>query len=186
MTRERGFTLLEVLVALVVFGFLMVGLTQGVRFGLSAWTRQEKSIDARSDLDAVDRTLRTLITQLDPAGAVSGKPHGMAFTAPLPEPAGEADLLLLVDPRHRLILRWTRHLHAVRFSPPVAQEIELLGGVDRLDLAYWPPDGAGGWADAWDKADPPALIRVRLAFPSGDPRHWPDIVAAPMRERLGR
>jgi general secretion pathway protein J len=33
---SAGFTLLEILVALIVFGFVMVGLTQGVQFGLHA------------------------------------------------------------------------------------------------------------------------------------------------------
>ncbi len=41
--------------------------------------------------------------------------------------------------------------------------------------------GAAGWRDAWDRQDPPALIRVRLTFADG--RRWPDIVAPVMRER---
>jgi len=189
--RECGFTLLEVLVALVVFGLLMLGLSQGAQFGLSAWERQARSIDARADLDAVDRVLRGLITGLDPARAVTGTAHGMDFTSELPRmaaqsaggAAGEADLLLAVDARNSLALRWTPHLHAERFVRPVARETALLEGVARLDLSYWPADGAGGWRSTWSETAPPALIRVRLIFPGGDPRHWPDLVAAPLRAR---
>ena len=39
-----GFTLLEVLVALAVFGFLLVGLSQTVRFGLTAWRQNRGSV----------------------------------------------------------------------------------------------------------------------------------------------
>ena len=37
LDRQSGFTLLELLVALVVLGLLVVGLTQGVRAGLTMW-----------------------------------------------------------------------------------------------------------------------------------------------------
>ena len=33
----NGFTLLELLIALTVLGFLLAGLAQGVHFGLLAW-----------------------------------------------------------------------------------------------------------------------------------------------------
>ena len=35
--QPNGFTLLEVLVALTVLGFLLIGLAQGVHFGVLAW-----------------------------------------------------------------------------------------------------------------------------------------------------
>jgi len=45
----RGFTLLEILVALAVFAFLVLGLTQGTRFGLAAWDRQARTVDRARD-----------------------------------------------------------------------------------------------------------------------------------------
>src|SRR3978361_1013718 len=62
-----GFTLLEVLVALAVFGFLLVGLSQTVRFGLMAWRQDARLSDGKTDLEAVDRSLRTVIENLVPA-----------------------------------------------------------------------------------------------------------------------
>ena len=44
--RQTGFTLLEMLVVLVVLGFLMVGLTQGVRAGLALWDAQSRRVGA--------------------------------------------------------------------------------------------------------------------------------------------
>ncbi len=185
--REAGFTLLEILVALVVFGFLVLGLGQGVDFGLRAWDRQSRGIAARGELDAVDRALRGLIGRLDPDTDVVGRAHGLGLTSQLPQTAalatGEADMALGVDGARRLVLRWTPHLHAVRFGPPPTPDVaELLRGIERLDLAYWPRDG-GGWRDTWSAHDPPAMIRIHVVFPVGDPRHWPDLIAAPMRDR---
>lgn len=187
--REGGFTLLELLVALVVFGFLIAGLSQGVQFGLQAWSRQSRAIDASGGLDAVDRALRGLIARLDPADAVGGRAHALAFTSALPMaanlPAREADVLLAVDAAHHLALRWLPHLHAVRFSPPPPPQVtQMLDGIERIDIAYWPRTGDGGWQDEWNANLPPALIRIRLIFPPGDARHWPDIVAAPMRDPM--
>ena len=190
MRTEAGFTLLEVLVAIAVFGFLLLGLGRGVDFGLGAWSRQERTVAARSELDAVDRTLRTLVERLDPAGPVSGTPHGVGFTAEVPRTAAlatrDAELAIGVDGARRLVMRWTPHLHAQRLAPPPApQEAELLRGLLRLDVAYWKAGGTE-WQDSWTDAQPPALLRFRVLFPPGDPRHWADIVARPMRTRPDR
>ena len=68
MTKQRGFTLLELLVALAVLGLLMAGLVQGLRLGVSVWTTQTKRLAASGHLDLTDRTLRTLIARMDPGG----------------------------------------------------------------------------------------------------------------------
>ncbi len=62
-----GFTLLEILVALAVFGFLLAGLSQTVRFGLTAWRQHARLSDGKADLDALDRTLRSVVENLAPA-----------------------------------------------------------------------------------------------------------------------
>jgi general secretion pathway protein J len=179
--------LLEVLVALVVFGVVLAGLTQGVRFGLSAWDRQSRAVDTGRDRDAVDQALRNLVAQLEPAVQIDGRAHSIGFTSVLPAaaelPGHMADLLLMVDTRHRLVLRWRPHLHAERFAPaPTPQETVLVEGVTNIGFGYWPRTGSGGWQDTWTDASPPALIRIRVEFLQSDKRHWADIVAVPMRD----
>jgi general secretion pathway protein J len=187
--RALGFTLMELLVALVVFGLLLTALTAGTRFALAARARQAHRIETGEDLDAVDRTLRHLIGTMDPGVATDGAPHlvanahSMGFIADLPVsawlPTRQADVIVAVDAAHRLVLRWAPHYATLLGPPPLPQVTPLLDGVERIDLSYWAPGPAhGAWTDRWDSTALPELVRLRIVFAPGDRRHWPDIVAA--------
>ena len=186
--QVHGFTLLETLVALVVLGFMVAGLVQGVHFGLSAWGTQARIMARREDLDAVDRTLRFLVRQMDPGiptdpREVSGTTSHLVFTSRLPAAAGGgmADMVLTPDPAGRLVLEWTPHLHARRIAaPPPPRSEVLLSGLERLELSYWRPDAGGEWVDAWNERSLPALVRFHIVFRPDEARRWPDIVAAPV------
>lgn len=192
MRWRNGFTLLELLVALAVFGLLLAGLSGGVRYGMLAWESQVRLASRHEDLDAVDRTLRHMIAVIDPGDATDAAPFSatrdrLDFITALPDGAGTMlaqpiEAALLVDAAHRLVLRWRPWLHVEQLRPAAAPtETELLRGVSRLELAFWQP--RGGWVAAWGSVDLPSLIRIRVIFPPGDPRHWPDIVAAPALDR---
>ena len=96
--------------------------------------------------------------------------------------ARHAEIGLGVDARHRLVLRLSPNPRVRRAG---AIEEVLLSGVEGIALAYWRPArrvAAGGWVSVWNEAGLPSLVRLRIVFPAGDGRHWPDIVAAPLRE----
>jgi general secretion pathway protein J len=64
--------------------------------------------------------------------------------------------------------------------PPT--ETELVGNVERLDLAYWGTSPTGqetAWQEQWDGPAIPELIRIRLVFGEKDRRRFPDLIAAP-------
>jgi general secretion pathway protein J len=186
---EQGFTLFELLVALVVFGLLLAALGQGTRFGLAAHALQGRQIAADQDLDGVDRTMRRLINTMDHGLTADLTPHfvansrSMGFTGGLPAaawyPTRQADVVVAVDAGHRLVLRWAPHYPRLLGPPPSPQVTPLLDGVDHIELSYWenrPPRGA--WMDRWNDRTLPDLVRVRIVFLANDRRHWPDIVAA--------
>jgi general secretion pathway protein J len=195
--RQAGFTLLEMLVALVVLGFLMIGLTQGVRAGLALWEAQSRRIGETAELDAAARTLRKLLSGIAPpqsAGFATtaasnpefrGSAESLAFVGDLPTGLGttrRADITLELN-QGRLVLRWIPHRHELSNAPaPEPIETELIRGVDRVDLSYWgspSPEQPRGWLAQWDGGAIPDLIRLRLAFAKDDRRRFPDLIAAP-------
>jgi general secretion pathway protein J len=191
--KQSGFTLLEVLVALAVFGLLMVGLVQGLRLGINAWQAQSRTLALRGDMDAADRTLRTLIERMDPGG-VSGRPatfkgtsHSLVFTTTLPQAADTlvtraAVVTLAVDEGNRLELLWLpNYRNRIGPTPPPGQ-VTLLRDVDHIEMAYW-HDPQAGWQSEWGAVALPKLIRIRVVFTRGSGRHGYDIVIMPMRDR---
>ncbi len=189
--KAAGFTLLEILIALAVFGFLLVGLGQTVKFGLTAWQQDARLSEGKTDLEAVDRSLRLVVENLLPGDDSGEAPINGAATAltgvsrmrvpgsglqAVPIEAG-----LAVSGR-RLVLRWRPYHHAAALRPVAdAMETTLIDGVAQFSISYWRPPGT--WVSQWHEPDLPMLIRFHLTpARSGAPR-WPDIVVAPALSR---
>lgn len=189
---EHGFTLLEIMVSLVILGALMAGLAQGVRFGVRAWDSQIGAVGRNADLDTTDRTLRSLMTDMQPPAApdqpsLQGTAHSVQFVSELPAGAPVrwsrlAAITLLVD-HDRLLLRWSEQPHAKLLgpAPPIHDDL-LLAGIAALTLSY--RARAGTWSNSWTTPSLPQLIRIHLEFQPGSTRRWPDILVAPMRDSI--
>ena len=180
------------MVALVVLAALLVGLAQATQFGIRAWNNQVGTVGRNADLDTTDRTLRVLLTRMQPPAApdrpsMQGSPDHMTFVSELPQGAPVAvtrlaALDLLVSDR-RLLLRWHEQPHArlIGPPPPVHEEV-LLDGIAALALSYRARSGA--WTATWSEPTLPQLIRIKLGFREGSTRRWPDILVAPMRDSV--
>jgi general secretion pathway protein J len=189
---DGGFTLVETLVALVVLSFIVLGLAQGLRFGMTAWGLQTRTVDRDSALDTTDRTLRSLLARMEPGydphhPAIRGSAHNLEFTAELPVnaptgPSRLATLALGVEEDQGLVLRWMPQFHAQWLAAPATQTAKLLPAATSVTFAYYRPSGSqpAGWVQDWTGNVPPALIRIHLSLVPAS-RHWPDIIVAPMR-----
>jgi general secretion pathway protein J len=186
-----GFTLLEILVALAVFGFLLVGLSQTVRFGLTAWRKEVQLSDGKTDLEAVDRSLRLIVENLapgdDPAQpSIDGTNDSLTGVSRLRVPGSGLTSIrieagLAVSGR-RLVLRWRPYHHSTPLEPlPKPAETELLGGVARLRIEYWKATGV--WVSGWHEPNLPLLIRFSVIRTDAHAERWPDIVVAPLLSR---
>jgi general secretion pathway protein J len=189
--NTAGFTLLEMLVALAVFGFLLVGLTQTTRFGLAAWRREAQMSGGKTDLEAVDRSLRSIVEHLVPADdpaqpPIDGSASALTGVTRLRVPGSgltsvRIEAAVAVSHR-RLVLRWRPYHHWTALEPaPKIVETELVGGVTRLGVEYWKSPGV--WVPEWHEPELPLLIRFRVIFGDSHASRWPDIVVAPLLSR---
>jgi len=94
----------------------------------------------------------------------------------------DADVTLMLDESHALVLLWQPHSHTRTGPPPPQGRAVLLTGIDQLEIGYW-QDAKGGWLTEWRSVTLPKLIRVHIGFSAASARHAPDIVVAPMRDR---
>ncbi len=190
-----GFTLLEVLVTLALVGLLAGSLQQGMQALLRGYHSQTRALSVAHGTAAAEQVLRGLIAQAR-AGTFTGQPPDfsgttdrLSFTTELPDPAGfprGADVTLLVDPSHRLALRWLAHYPAWTGPARLPAEAVLLEDVATLELGYWQParsETGGAWVSPWPERFPPRLVRLRISFPHASGRRPLEIVAATRRDR---
>ncbi len=196
---EAGFTLIELLVSLVVLSLgaslLLVALG-------GAW-RSEASlgqgVEREESIIAAQRILRIRLERLasvlrndtaDPVIDSQGDARAFSFYAPALDREGpkmlqrfrlqltsSGDLVLYaasgldnrIDLRDRSLVGW--------------QPTRLLSGAAELELSYFGSDRFSPnprWQSLWaDREQPPELIRVRIRFPAGDNRTWPELVVRP-------
>lgn len=181
--RDAGFTLLEMLVALVVFGLVMAGLAQTFRYGLSVWSAGPRKIAEPEDLAALDAALTRMIAQMTP-GQFTGFADRLAFTTVLPSGAGLptalADAAIVMGPNDTLVLRYAPHPPGIPLTRPPPPRIEVLAiGVTGFRASYFAPQttGPAAWQPSWSGSGLPLLVRLHIELASG--RNWPDLVAGP-------
>ena len=198
---SAGFTLLELLIAITLLGLLMAALFGGLRLGARAWERSEQRLDKSARLQVVQNFLRDRLAQAyplegdDEAGrsqvTFAGDIDTLRFVTLMPEylGAGFAEFVVAVDDQRDLkdlVVRW-RRFDPVDLLATDADEPQikvLLEDIERLDFAYYGArnrDEPAFWHEQWlDAQQLPQLVRLKIVFPPGDQRYWPDLIVQPM------
>jgi len=195
---QSGFSLVEVLVALVLLGLLSMALFSSVRFGVTAWQRGSERSDQIHTSMLVQDLLRRLIGQAYPLLLADGTGTGrvdfagtaasLDFLAPVPialASGGRARFKLAIERRGDsadLVLTSRPELAAAD-APAELSRKTLLATVAAAEFAYFgatQSQTAAEWHDRWSgELNLPALVRVRVRFARSDARLWPDLTIAP-------
>lgn len=197
MAKQAGFTLVELLVALVLLSFLFLLLIGGLQFGTKIWSEREPAFSHTSQALAVQDLLRRLLSEARPVMVQTdktkpqqaffvGTQNSVRFVAPMLRHLGmggfyEVALHLAKgdsDQSGNLEMSW-------RVFPQGADEqrVVLLDNVSRIEFAFFGPprpNEAPRWSTEWrDKQYLPDLVRVHL-----EPEQL-DLVVAPVVEFMG-
>lgn len=159
--RSRGFTLIEVLVALTLGALVVLlahrvfaGVVDGVARITAARTKLDRSVNARRWLTEAFGSLQAGV---DSAGPFEGQPHAVAFATWQRRPAGGLA-------RDRVVL----HLDGSRFVADRATNDPLLLRDSVVDVAFdylLEPGALTTWAREWiSPVSAPLAVRVRVTY----------------------
>ena len=191
---DRGFTLVELLVAMTLLGLVMVLLFGGLRFGMRAWERTTEHTTGSDEIRLAQDFLRDEIGRAYPGidSTDATHPH-VAFIGK----AASMDLIapsraILGAGRGKLHLETKRHGEQVDLWATLTPELasgeggaitdKLLSGAATIQISYFgslTPGEDASWHAEWaGTMRLPKLVRIRAAFPEGDARVWPDLIVA--------
>jgi general secretion pathway protein J len=195
MIRGRstaGFTLIEALASLAVFAAVSLLLLEGSRLLRLDVLRLQPQDDGRA-LASAQSWLRGRLQRAFPYAKpytgqlqvdFDGQPQGLTFVAPPPD-ADAPDALqhyaLALKPAGDLEVSISNDL---ALDPQQsARRQRILDQVAGMQLAYFgaaPPDNQPRWRERWEQQPAlPTLVRIRVSFPKGDRRVWPDLIVDP-------
>ena len=192
MSGGRGFTLVEVVVAMAILSLVMLATVSGLRTLAATQSSLEQVAQRNDDLRSVSSFLRGA---LESAVVGAGIPEGLTLGGGMDEKAlfeirgdtllwrtvmlmgestGGSYVVRVGREDDELRLRWTSVSELpADFDWNTAPGRTLVSGLQSFEVAYRrAPDGA--WLDEWDQRGPPGWVRLRIRSAQ---RYWPDIIA---------
>jgi prepilin-type N-terminal cleavage/methylation domain-containing protein len=159
---SRGFTLIELVVALLLAVLAATLLFDALRLA----TRTLERLETRHDAQDVLVATRLLTTEVERARRLSGEPDGLRFLAPAPPRLGGGmynfSVAIAVAPDgSRLVLSYARQgAGAAERSAVLARGLRFA----RFEYFGEPPASAAAqWTSRWEAKDGlPRVVRVKL------------------------
>jgi general secretion pathway protein J len=193
--RERGFTLVELLVSMTLFALLATILFGALRFGMRAAEQGTARLEWTEEVAVAANFLRSQIAGAQPLQkeedgkqsiAFEGEPGSVQFVALPPAhlaPGGWSTLRIGFEEdqgKGRVVLTWRviRAGAADADGPP--RRSVLLDGVSGVAFGYFgatTPDEKPQWHERWERVNAmPLLMRLSIDFANG--QRTPDLIIA--------
>lgn len=195
--KPRGFTLLEVLIAMTLMSIMMVLLFGSLRIGATAWDSGEKRLDRSSQLLVVQSFLRRHLAAAIPwrvgdperlGAQFLGNRNGFDYVGFLPAQIkpGLYRFHLFVDGRgeRRSLKLGVTSLDESGDAQPI-EDLEILRDIEDVKFAYLlriSPGAEPVWVEEWTEDMIPAVVSIRVRPLGEEP--WPAILVAPRLDSL--
>lgn len=193
----RGFTLLELLVAMLILTLFMTASMGAVRIASKSWAAGQERSDLSEEMRSVSDFLRRQFAQLPPLTVGEGNDERIAFVAsekrlrfvaPGPRYSHGAGLVLYTLAAENVDGNESLTLHYAPFDPgqdefsaPIRMESTILAwGFERITFQYYGAEKERDipeWRSHWsaDAENYPIAVRIRTrTTPDGE--GWPDLV----------
>lgn len=198
--RGRGFTLLELLVALALLGLIAIFSTGGIRLGARTW----ETVGGRAETAGRTQTVRAFLyrelAQIAPVAIVNedgvnrpafeGASDFLTFVAPLPSHYGLGGLQRMhieLAEKQEISVGKALIMRRQAFDPNGGRGTEAEGGevhvlledIESITFAYFGSPGGEPpqWHDRWEPAGLlPELIRIRIRNADARTPVWPDLL----------
>ena len=196
----RGFTLLEVMLALLLLGLLLAGTVGAIRTAVHAMHSGEQAIDRTSRMRVAQEFIRHQVSRIMPLAfardentnsnfVFDGRRDFMRFVAPMPGYLGHGGAYvqkLSLERGNNGTQLVFRHALLNGFDPDDAfadaerEPVILLEHIQRARFRFRAMDDRGKlgeWTDDWDQAGrSPLLVRVEIEFDRETQLAWPEMV----------
>jgi general secretion pathway protein J len=194
LLQHRGFTLIEMLVALALMGMIAVILITSLQLGGHSWQRVMRAAASTEDIAQAQEILRLRLSALYPENRVAGdlsqpaflvsNGSSLEFSGEAPEATADGILryqIAVSASSGALEIRSSSDQHGHIGTSSDSKAEALLSHVASLAVQFWlKPEATGGrWVDRWESRKLPQLIRIDVAFGANDKRRWPPLYVEP-------
>ena len=202
-SRARGFTLVELTVALVLMAAIAAVVFGSLSLAARTWDGGEAKAQEVSDMRAAQAYLRAQISAQYPQRVwkaeelplmFAGERDEIRYAAALPERVAEGGVYYFrvtvanVDGKSQLVQERAVPEPGATAAPDfgAAERSVLADGIGELRIGYFGRDAGAGdadaptWRDRWDDRQRlPLLVRIDVKPVKGNP--WPSLLVEPRR-----
>ncbi|MDO3385244.1 prepilin-type N-terminal cleavage/methylation domain-containing protein [Gilvimarinus sp. SDUM040013] len=185
MNSHKGFTLIEMVVALTILSLVVMATLTGMRTLALTQTKLEHRADNNAELRAVNGFIRRLLMQAKPVPMFMfgrseghyfyGEANELIFASPMPIPGQQGGLFAMRISRDQDKL-WLQLREGINFVIWGEEEAYLLADkVEDFTVSYR-KDRYSPWQEQWNRNAeqyPPGFVKIALKV-SG--RYWPELI----------